>query len=905
MEQSEQVHRAGTGIRAHRQLEELAKHMACLAHKIRDLAIAAFENGTASSAMRDICESFREVLNSDLPVAQFCDMFAQTLTYGLFAARYIQPDSTYFQSRGDIGPIPHTSSFLKQLSGTTTWAELGNEPFTGYVDELVRLVAETDIHKVLENCDRGPYREDPLIYFYETFLEQYDPRLRDLRGVYYTPEPVVSYMVRSVDFLLRSHFNYQDHSRVTLLDPACGSGVFLHAVIKHVRDTFRQTGSTGRWPDYVHEHLLPHLFGFELLMAPYMMAHLKLGAQLAALDLPESERHNWAYNFEEGERLNIYLANTLDKVESVLHYGKRDVLIILGNPPYVGHSLNKGKWITGMLKSYKEGCQELKKPAQAKWLSDDYVKFIRFAQWHIEQTGHGILAFVTSHSYLDNPTFRGMRRSLLQSFDDIYILDLHGNSKKKELAPGGSRDENVFDIQQGVAISIFVKWQDAPDEQASFAAVHHADLWGLREVYEPDTRGHLVLTGGKHFWLAEHELASTPWTPLNPQAPFYLFTPRDNQYLAEYEAGWSVPAIFWPNGDPAPGIVTCHDQFAISWTKQEASDKVERFLSTRTEDEARRLFRLCSQDQWQYDAATSELRQGIWQSESTEILYRPFDRRWTVFNRHVAVHRRERVMRHMLAGENIGLTIGRAGQVIDQGEWDIVFCTRYISVLNLFRRGGNNLFPLYLYGGASTDARRANLAPEFISAFASRLGMNWAADGRGDLRHTFGPEDVLAYMYAVFYSPAYRQRYSSFLKIDFPRLPLTANTDLFRELCKLGEKLIGLHLMEEHIPVISNYPMPGDNRVETVRYTLQSERKAMGRLWINATQYFDDVPLVAWRFSIGGYQICNKWLKDRKGRRLSDDELVHYQQIIAILAETSRLMCEIDRVVEKYGGWPI
>src|SRR2546425_9023203 len=234
MEQSEQVHRAGTGIRSHRQLEELAKHMACLAHKIRDLAIAAFENGTASSAMRDICESFREVLNSDLPVAQFCDMFAQTVTYGLFAARYIQPDSTYFQSRGAIGPIPHTSSFLKQLSGTTTWAELGNEPFTGYVDELVRLVAETDIHKVLENCDRGPYREDPLIYFYETFLEQYNPRLRDLRGVYYTPEPVVSYMVRSVDFLLRSHFNYQDHSRVTLLDPACGSGVFLHAVIKHV-----------------------------------------------------------------------------------------------------------------------------------------------------------------------------------------------------------------------------------------------------------------------------------------------------------------------------------------------------------------------------------------------------------------------------------------------------------------------------------------------------------------------------------------------------------------------------------------------------------------------------------------------------------------------------------------------
>jgi Type ISP C-terminal specificity domain len=631
-------------------------------------------------------------------------------------------------------------------------------------------------------------------------------------------------------------------------------------------------------------------------------------------------------------------------------------MLILGNPPYAGHSANKGQWINMLIDTYKEGCPDLKKPGQAKWLSDDYVKFMRFAQWHIEQAGHGILAFITNHSYLDNPTFRGMRHSLLQSFDDIYILDLHGNSKKQEQAPDDTKDENVFDIQQGVAISIFVKWRDAQSGEhtpsSSIATIRHADLWGLREVYELDAQGHAVLTGGKYSWLAEHDLASTQWTILNPQAPFYPFAPQDNRYLAEYKTGWSVADIFRPNGDPAPGVVTCHDQFAISWTATEASGKVERFLSTETEAEARQLFRLCSQHQWQYAVAKSELQRGTWRQDITEILYRPFDRRWTIFNRYVAVHRRERVMRHMLAGENIGLTIGRAGQVIDQAEWDIAFCTRLITEFNLYRRGGNNLFPLYLYIDASPGDRKANLAANFIADCTSRLRMTWIPDGHGDLQQTFGPDDIFNYMYAVFYSPTYRKRYAPFLKIDFPRLPLTSNSALFRALCSLGERLVGLHLMEQSVASISGFPVPGDNCVEAVRYIPQSQHNdkgpvyshtsneaslyllsslptllhatygqasckessifapqksggVKGQVWINATQYFDNVPMEAWKFSIGGYQVCKKWLKDRKGRKLNDEELAYYQQVIAILAETSHLMCEIDWVIEKYGGWPL
>ncbi len=360
--------------------------------------------------------------------------------------------------------MPIIDPFLQKLFATISELEIHIEPFIRHVDELTSKLDEADIDAILARFNQHSSHKDPLSYLHEKFLEQYNPQLRELRGVYYTPDPVVSYIVRSIDFLLRSHFNRQNGlaeitEDITLFDPACGTGIFLQAVIHHIRSEFKKTGDPQRWQDYVHSHLLPHLFGFELLTVPYVIAHLKLALQLAALDLPEPERQEWAYHFKNDEHLNISLTNTLEQVEETLKYGK--ILVILGNPPFAGHSANKGQWITTLINTYKEDCPELKKPGQAKWLSDDYVKFMRFAQWHIEQAGYGILAFITNHSYLDNPTFRGMRRSLLQSFDDIYILDLHGNTKKQEQAPDGSKDENVFDIQQGVAINIFVKWRDS------------------------------------------------------------------------------------------------------------------------------------------------------------------------------------------------------------------------------------------------------------------------------------------------------------------------------------------------------------------------------------------------------------------------------------------------------------
>jgi hypothetical protein len=435
------------------------------------------------------------------------------------------------------------------------------------------------------------------------------------------------------------------------------------------------------------------------------------------------------------------------------------------------------------------------------------------------------------------------------------------------------------------------------------ARVLHAEMWGTRE--------------GKYKQLAEADVSTTAWAELAPDAPFHLFLPRNAALLPEYQAGWTIPDVFSPNGDPAPGIVTTHDEFAISWNPEEAAEKVERLLATETEPEARGMFRLCSQNQWQYRRAKAELRTGEWRSEIVPLLYRPFDTRWTVWNRNVAVHRRERVMRHILAGANIGLSTARSIE-IGRG-WEHVLCTKeIIQHHTVSLKEVNYLFPLYLYPFANkvdlfdtdeptsaTGGRRPNLAPKFITDFAQRLGMEWVADGTGDRVGTFGPEDVFHYMYAVFHSPMYRERYAEFLKIDFPRLPLTTNPELFRRLCALGAELTGLHLMERHRPLNTRFPAAGDNTVEKARYTAPGEGADEGRVWINPKQYFDGVPPEVWEFHIGVYQVAEKWLKDRKGRQLSFDDLLHYQRVLATLARTGELMVEVDEVIEEHGGWPL
>ncbi len=916
--------------------KDLAQRMAGMAHNLRGLIVGTFAHGEPRDRewLQEWLEAFQAVLIPDLTEEQFADMFAQTLAYGLFAARINAPGDKPFAREMAAYCLPRTNPFLKKLFEEFAGVSLP-ETFSWAVDDLVQLLKHADLGKILSGFGKGKAKEDPVVHFYETFLGSYDPKMREIRGVYYTPEPVVSYIVRSVDSLLRSRFaraNGLADENTLILDPAAGTATFLFFVIEEIHSQFE--GQKGAWDSYVAEHLLNRIFGFELLMAPYAVAHLKLGMEL----------QRTGYKFTSDQRLGVYLTNTLEEAAkrseklfarwisdeaNAAAEIKRDrpILVVLGNPPYSGHSANRSEitvqlqpgdsyvvvsggplpeqkatkrliakkaktikvktFIGQLMETYKEGCPELHKPAQAKWLQDDYVKFIRFAQWRIERTGHGILAFITNHGYLDNPTFRGMRQSLMRTFGDIYVYDLHGSSKKKERPPDGGQEENVFDIQQGVAILLAVKEQG----KTGASCVYHADLWGER--------------AHKYARLSSSDVSQTDWNALSPSEPLYLFVPDDATLRSEYEKGWSVPAIFSLNGDPAPGVVTTHDEFAIGFTKKEIEANVEALLASEDETAARQQFRLCSTTQWSYAEAKKHLAGGGWRSQVVPILYRPFDLRWTVFNRYVAVHRRERVMHHMLRRPNLGLVTARANRSPDK---DHFLCSNHITETKCGESTIQSyLFPLYLYPkedgeqGSLGDRpeRQANLAPPFVEELTVLLGLRWTNEGLGDLLNTVGPEDAFHYAYAVFHSPTYRRRYSAFLKTEFPRLPLTREKKLFAALVEKGRELTALHLMESPSldDFITQFPEKGDNLVEKAAYTTASSR-----VWINARQHFAGVPPEVWAFQVGGYQVCEKWLKDRKGRKLTYDDIRHYQRVIVALNETLRLMAEIDTLIP---GWPL
>ena len=608
-------------------------------------------------------------------------------------------------------------------------------------------------------------------------------------------------------------------------------------------------------------------------------------------------------------------------------------MVVLGNPPYSGLSANMGDWIVGLLKGKLPSGEKVPsyyevdgKPLGEKkvWLQDDYVKFIRFGQWRIQKTGQGVLAFITNHGYLDNPTFRGMRQQLMNTFSEIYVLDLHGSSRKGEQPPDGGTDENVFDIQQGVAIGIFIKEprKDGP------AKVHHAHLWGTRD--------------SKYDWLTEHDISATSWEKLAPASPFYLLAPQDTAFDSEYQNGWKVTEIMPVS---TTGIVTARDHLVIDFDEAAISSRIQIFKDSRLDDVAvKDRLSLSENYAWRVSQARKELiAVKDWEHFFSKVLYRPFDIRPIYYHPSVVWQTRPEVMRHMVAGENLGLVVGRAGQVIGPDEWNIVLATRSMSDFNLYRRGGNNLSPLYLYPVLEThgttksaeqldsspwpkgkDGRRPNLSPDFVKNLEQRIGLTFVADDRGDLAQTFGPEDVFHYIYAVFHSHTYRTRYAEFLKIDFPRVPLTSNVELFRVLAQKGAELVALHLLEspavrQHI---TRYPVTGDNLVEPghPRYLAPGEPEPgtgkplhQGRVYISKDdlktgkrgQYIEGVPPEVWAFQVGGYQVCEKWLKDRRGRVLTNADLEHYERVMVALKETIRLMAEVDAAITQRGGWPL
>lgn len=819
-----------------RSAAKLGEMMAAKAAIIKDeIGIALAADPQFRSGLGGQYKSFKANLLPALDPGEFADIYAETITYGLFAARFHDTTPKDFSRAEALENLPASNPFLKGLFEYIAGPALPTR-LTYIVDDLVQVMAASDPHSLFEGYGKFTARNDPFVHFYEDFLAAYNPKKRKSRGVWYTPEPVVDFIVRAVDDVLKTEFGLadgladtskvtvdwdtgtndpktgkpvtvkKDVHKVQILDPATGTGTFLAKAVQLISDRVKAR-APGKWSGYVEQDLLPRLHGFELLMASYAMCHMKLDMQLTESGYKPSANP---------PRLSVWLTNALEPAERDVRElffqplaeeargasevkRQTPIMCIIGNPPYSGHSSNFGNWIEGLMADYKVS-PELKRPAQAKWLSDDYVKFIRMAEHLIWKNGEGILGFITNHGYLDNPTFLDMRNHLRQTFDRIFVLDLHGNSKKKEISPDGLADKNVFDIQQGVAIIIAVK-RKTDTQKKALAPVLYADLWGSRTI--------------KYQALWENSPTSLKPMDVSPLNPPWRFQPTDDVAESAYGKGASLADFFSQNGNPAPGIVTTQDEFAISWTSTEAAEKVESLLSTRNEGEARQLFRLCSQNQWSYENAKAALSNGAWREKVIPVHYRPLDDRFTIFDSHVAVHRRERATRHLVGHENLGLAVPR--QTRDEVGGLVI---RYPSTHKIFAAYDINfILPLYLYPEVDTlqSDRRLNLDPKLYAAICAAAGID-PADQAGpddDFRAATGgarPSEVKVfdYIYGVLHAPNYRATFAEFLKIDFPRIPYPPSPEVFAHVSEKGEQLRRLHLMEPAAIGDTPYPYHGD-----------------------------------------------------------------------------------------------
>lgn len=832
--------------------KHLAKIMGGKGQRIRDniKEILVSESGKSSELM-NVYETIKRLLVQDLTTDSFADMYAQTLVYGLFVARFYDTSLGTFsrQEARDLIPAsnPFLGHFFDHIAGRSFERRLSY-----IVDELCEVFTHANVAELMEqhfkvSSKKGTQRgQDQVIHFYEDFLKEYDDALRKKMGAYYTPLPVVQFIVRSVDYLLEKEFGLAgglaDTSKtenglhkVQILDPAVGTGTFISDVIGKIYARIKDGGQKGRWPTYVHHELLPRLFGFELMMAPYTIAHLKL-----SMALKETGFLYFNETRTGKTRLGIYLTNSLEEVNkqpellafdfgaSIAEEAKeaskikneKPIMVVVGNPPYSVSSSNKGEWIQKLTQDYKKNLDE----RNIQPLSDDYIKFIRFAEHFIEKNGSGIVAMITNNSFLDGIIHRQMRKHLLETFNDIYILDLHGNSKKKETAPDGGKDENVFDIQQGVSINIFVR---KTGEKKGLGKVHHEDLYGKRiDKFEA---------------LNKSSLKSTKWQELKYSEPYYFFVPKDFRLEEEYTSGLKVDELF---GVFNAGSATGKDSTFV----QMNSGELVRSLNT------------------------SNIH--FSDENITNYLYRPFDMRKIIYDSALIQRLRSKVMDHMLQ-DNIALLMTSKNR---QASLAYCFVSRSVTDRHLLDTAGDSMhvFPLYLRHNDNT--KTSNLKTEIVSKIENITGK-------------VSPEDIFDYIYAVLHSPEYRQKYKEFLKIDFPIIPYPKDKNSFRKLVSLGSELRALHLLESPKvnKFITTYPASGSDMVEKIEYK-------DGNVFINPVQYFGNVPEVAWNFWIGGYQPAQKWLKDRKSRVLTNEDIEHYQKMVVSLMETYRLMKEIDQL---------
>jgi len=843
----------------------LAKVMAGKARRIRDNINAFLSSGDdeKNENLLSIYNIIKKLLLEDLNYEKFADMYAQTLVYGLFVARYHDKSAEDFSRREARDLIPASNQFLRHFFDHITGLS-----FDGRIEIIVNELCEEftnadvnaivhDYYKVEKNDSR-----DPIVHFYEDFLKEYNPKERMDLGVFYTPLPVVRFIVHSIDEILNKEFKLnglsdssktdmpleiqgkkikQSIHRVQVLDPATGTGTFLNEIILQIKKSFE--GQEGRWPKYLQEDLLPRLHGFEIMMASYTIAHLKISSTIKESGAEFGEK-----------RLGIYLTNSLEKIEEKQKTlfdsiglakaiteesheannvkNKLPIMVVLGNPPYSGESMNPSYTDNDVYK-FEPGTKHKLQERNSKWINDDYVKFIRLAESLIEKTGEGIVGMITAHGYLDNPTFRGMRYHLMQTFDMIYVFDLHGNANKKETAENGEQDKNVFDIKTGVAIILAIKKKT---KSKKLAEVFRFDLFGSRER--------------KFEFLNQNSLKKVKWNKVSTSGPNYEFVIRDEKIREEYNKGFSINDLFVKK---SVGVVTAKDDVFIGNDSKSLEKQVKEYFINNKID---KLF------------DDSKIR---------NISYRPFDDKLIYYDVNLIERPREEIMNNFNM-DNSGLVSVRQAKA--GGTYQHILVAKNMVESTYVSNKTSEIgyvFPLYFY--TNDGLRAANFKKEIIVNIEKIVGK-------------IKSEDVLNYIYAILYSLSYREKYKEFLKIDFPKIPYPKNDKQFFSLVKMGEELTKLHLLESLEPskFITKYPIPGDDKIEKIEYKND-------KVFINRNQYFEGVSQYIWDFYVGGYQPAQKWLKDRKGSVLSSEELSHYQKIIVSLVKTKELMGKIDKLL--------
>lgn len=830
-----------------------------------------------TEAISGIYKTFKEELIESLTEESFADMYAQTISYGLFSARIWAKEDEFSLSTA-YQYIPRNIPLLRQLFWFLTGPNRP-ESLEWIVDDITGVLSSADLSSIIKEFHTKVWTDDPVLHFYETFLAIYNPRERKRCGVYYTPEPVVSYIVRSIHHILKDKFGKADglaDKSVTLLDPAAGTLSFPSMAIRLAQKELESKGKGGIFPGLVKEHILPHFYAFELMVAPYAIGHFKAAIVLEDL----------GYSLGSNERFQLYLTNSLEMKEvkqielmpDLTKEGQRakeikekiPILVVCANPPYSVSSENKSEFIETLMDDYKKDVREER---NIQPLSDDYIKFIRFAQWKIEQAGQGVIGYITNNSYLSGIIHRGMRHNLLQAFNEIYILNLHGSARIGEHTPEGGKDENVFDIQQGVAIILLVK---TTKEKTTEGTLHHADVFGLRKE--------------KYKYLLENDVTTTKWQKLELKEPYYFFVPKEFTGEEKYKNFWSVTDIFeeWSSG-----VKTHRDHLVVGFTKEEIIQKLRVFTGNLSDDLIKEGLKLRDTGTWQLKEARQKIKEKLkhenLEDEVYRYAYRPFDNRWICYEPFLIDRGRFDLMQHLIR-DNIGLIFPR----IIKEQFTHGFVTDTIADVSLggpYSGSETNVAPLYLYPTPSkgdmfkdmpeSEVRQPNFKPEFLSAIQKTFGKEPS------------PEAIFYYIYGILYSNIYRKKYEEFLQIDFPRVPFTKDSQLFQEMSELGKQLVDLHLLKSLLlsQPEAKYPIIGTDKVEKREY----EEKT-GRVFINSQQYFEDIPKEVWEFRIGSYQVLDKWLKDRKERALSIDDIEHYLKVISTIKRTIDLQQQIDQL---------